>query len=127
MLTQTQQITRSVAFHNRYENIRRLTALFAGSQYKRRKPARGLIWAPKETRQQKLDRVGRKLRLERALERLYAVMGFRDAMTPEETETEAHFAYRKGMITKDQARELGCTINGAGRHGRNPANVEAAK
>lgn len=73
-----------------------------GSKYKRRKPARGLIWAPKETRQQRLDRVGRNKRVERATTRLFAVLGLRDEMTRDELISEGHFAYHRGLITKRQ-------------------------
>lgn len=50
--------------------------------------------------------------MSRALARLFRVLGLRDEMTPEETTSEAYFAVKRGLITKSQARELGCALGG---------------
>lgn len=73
-------------------------------------PARGLLWAPKETRQARLSRAADRKAKERALTRLFEVFGLTDKMTRAEVKTEAYLAYKRGRITQKQARVLGCTI-----------------
>ena len=47
---------------------------------------------------------------ERALTRLFKVLQLTERLTPAQVITEAHFAFKQKLITKDQARVLGCNI-----------------
>ena len=83
----------------------------------KRKNRRGHVWivrGPLPTRVDRLDGAHRRARVERALARLYRVLGLRDAMDKKETTSEAYFAFHRGLITKHQARTLGCVIGADG-------------
>ena len=61
----------------------------------------------------RLDGARRRASVARALARLYRVLGLRDEMDRKEATNEAYFAFHRGLITKHQARDLGCVIGHA--------------
>ena len=79
-----------------------------GTSAKQTLAARNL--AARLERKKQAPAAGRRRTVERALTKLYRVLGLTDAMTKAEVVTEAYYAFKRGLITKRQARVLGCVL-----------------